>query len=132
MLTIFDYIFYRVTRFYKLSWGASNPAFFGFAFVWALHAVTFSDLVALFGAIAGASYLPYLKPSIAVMTVIVFPLDYYRYSRVIRMEDVESRWGLEPVNTRRWRGWLIALHAIVSFGFPFVFGTMNKTHHWIK
>ena len=128
----FDYVFYRVTAFYKRRCSDSYSESAGAAIVAILQGFLVLDLVLI--PIDG------LKPGffksiptwmLLIMFSCLMVLSYYRYDRVATFSEHETKWRNEEPVRRRARGWLLVSVIIVLLMTPIVLGILKHNLHWI-
>ena len=111
MLTLLDYIFYRVTTIYKDRWHASSPKRFGMAFVVLFVMLVLFDIYIVIDVlILKVPFGRYTsKPVVLIALVAAYALTEIRYHRDQKFEALEARWIGEETHKRRWRVALVWL-----------------------
>jgi hypothetical protein len=111
-LILFDYIFYRIARFYdvKFKYSQSKKQ----AGIGILSLIQFSNILALSNFLKNdlIGFLPcYVFISVYI---VLFGLNYIRYMRLLKFEKLELKWSTESNNTRLLKGILIIVYFILS------------------
>lgn len=133
MLTVFDYIFYRVTSYYLIHWKCEKyPWQNGIGVVCILQMATCWDIVVITSLLYGST--PHLlshKSLALALAVSVLAFNYYRYTKKMNFEVLKDRWAHEVDTARETRGRLIILYLLVSVSIPIVYGVLRHNLHWI-
>ncbi len=117
MLSLFDYIFYRA---YKLGLGRSKaPIAYAAGIVSVSQFFALLTLFAFLKSFFGFSELP--NNFIYVVLVVLFlGLNWYRYERNPRLDEMNKRWGDEEQNKKLIRGWVIVFCIAFLVITPFI------------
>jgi hypothetical protein len=106
MLSFFDYIFYRA---YKLGIGRSKaPMSYAVGIVVASQFFSMLMVFAIAKSVFGFSYLPDKVVYIG-LAVFFITINWYRYERNPRLDEMNEKWGGEEDNKKLVKGWLIVI-----------------------
>ncbi len=126
MVDWFDYIFYRVTRFYKRRWKESFQESYGICALSIVQGMAIVDaLLALKLAFGKVVFTYFPKPLYVAAIFAILGVNFYRYLRIIPYEKLEERWGNEDAITNRRRAVLVVLCIVVSISIPFAYGIIG-------
>jgi len=130
-MKIFDYLFYRVARFYEDRRRMPEPERFGFYVVFIVLGTSLLDVAILVLALLGSQYTEYVKPISILLTVILLPLCSIRYYSKDRLKRVKAIWDREDPSAGRRRRIYLSIYAIVAVVLPFVFTFLKHDLHWM-
>ena len=131
ILRAFDYIFYRVSCFYRDRWKVKDPEFYGFGAAFVLHVTTSASLFLIFVIVAGSEYWQYSKQIGIVASIAIYVFDFFRYNNSKSIAKCELQFGGESPIQRRNRGILMKVYAFISIATPIVYGVLKHNLHWI-
>jgi hypothetical protein len=121
MVTFFDYIFYRLFKFYQKRDG--TPAIYASG---VLSVVQF--FILLSGLAAIRLFIDFPIPQkyfIIPIIVILIAINWKKYERNLDIEKFEEKWKAEDVVKRRRNGWLIVALIVISITFPIAIGVLK-------
>ena len=122
-MKFFDYIFYRVSRYYMQRWGDDLGYFNGMALVSLLLNMHLAQLrVVLALAWAPANYYLFERwgarnfshPTILIPGTLLLAFILLRYLKLKRFEKLDQVWGTEDARLQRKRAWLIAIYVVAN------------------
>ena len=119
MTALFDYIFYRIYKFFKER-GDNVPETKGILILSMIQFLTLFDLV-VFVRMIYPFPLPekiYIIPFVALPAII----NWLRYERNFDLSKLDNRWNDEDKMMKTRNGWFIILYLLVSFLIPAVHG----------
>jgi len=121
-LSLFEYIHYRVYRFFKEK-GDNVPEFKGTMVLSLIQSFTIMDIM------VGVKLIhDYPFPSkfwFLPLIIVAGIVNWYLYEREFDAEKIQSRWGNEPSTKRIKNGWLISLYLLVVLLIPPVYGYLH-------
>lgn len=113
MLSIFDYIYFRLAKFFFKKDGSFAPR--AIAIVTLVQSLILWILIRFTFNIEDSSFIrEYYKTIVVVFGVSVLVLNYRRYNNKYREYSVRWR-GSETSTQRRIRDWLVVLGILISF-----------------
>ncbi len=121
MIEFFDYIFFRVSGFYRRKWGEKDPDRYGFGMAYIALSLTLVDLYVGFVLVAGPKYGTYLEPVGYGVCIACAIFCFIRYGRS-RLKQLDARWHDEPKSTRSRKRTYTTLYVVfvILFGFMYV------------
>lgn len=121
-LSLFDYIYYRIFKFFKEK-GDSVPEFSAVLVLSIVQSLTILDFVVLVRML----YPFPLPDKIIVLPVIVGigVMNWYRYEHNLDIEKLAYRWDNENQKRKERNGWLIGSYLLISFLIPTVYGYLE-------
>ena len=121
MATFFDYIFYRVFKFYQKRDG--TPA------IYASGVVSVVQFFMLLSGLAGIRlFIDFPIPQkyfVIPIIVILIASNWIKYERNLDIGMFETKWGTEDLNKRKRNGWIIVLLIVFSIMFPILIGVLK-------
>jgi hypothetical protein len=112
LLILFDYIFFRIAWFFdlKIKYSQSKKQ----AAIGILSLIQFSNILALSNFLNNDLIvsLPYFV--FITGYIVLFGLNYIRYMRLLKFEELEYKWGKEGNNTVLFKGILILIYLLLS------------------
>jgi hypothetical protein len=124
-MMVFDYIFYRITTYYRNKYAEWFPQSRGIVVVTLLQSVMIIDLWSLWGLYKRFEFRDHLKLIFGLVFFVLLVLAFLRYTRASKYQEFRDRWDAENPRIRKRRTWLISLFALVVFGAPFILGLIN-------
>lgn len=121
MLDIFDYIVFRVYRFYHKKSG--NPIVYATGVLTLLQffiLLTFEAAISLI-----VNYTILSKEIIIPLIIGLIAFNWNRYERDFDFRKLEEKWVSEDLNKSYQRGWLIIVALVCFFLFPIVIGILR-------
>lgn len=113
-MNLFDYIFYRVYKFYQKRDG--TPAIYASGVV---SVMQFFSLLTILGIIRLIVDFPIpQKYFIIPIILILIAINWYRYERDFDIKKLEGKWNGEDINRRKQKGWLVVISLILVILFP--------------
>ena len=123
MVTLFDYIFYRVYKFFQKK-DNFIPDTKASATLSLMQFFTLLDIL-VFVRIMYPFSLPN-KMYVLPVILILGGLNWYRYERNFNIEELENRWSKEDSARRKKNGWFIVLYLVASFLILGIYGTITN------
>jgi hypothetical protein len=121
MADIFDYIFYRVFKFYQKRDGTPQIYASG-----VLSVIQFFVLLSALAAIRLFINFPIPQKYFVIPVIFVLiGVNWMRYERNLDFKKFEERWGNEEIERKKTRGWLIVISLILSISFPILIGVLK-------
>jgi hypothetical protein len=121
MIDLFDYIFYRVYKFYQKR--DSTPAIYASA---VLSLMQFFSLLSILAIVRLFYDFPIpQKYFIIPIILILIGINWFRYERDFDFKKLEGRWREENCRQRRQKGWLIVVSLITIVLFPILIGVLK-------
>jgi hypothetical protein len=123
-MLLFDYIFYRVSRFYK-KWEDDTFYFYGIGLVSLLQLSYFVLILLLFAFLSSdINYLlfekgkgeNFLTSGVVFPALLFFALNLVRYLKVKPYEILDSKWGEEHESRQKRRKYELIFLFIISIG----------------
>lgn len=121
-MNTFDYIFYRLYKFY-IGQGSSITHTYAAGLVSVLQFFSLLTIVALLSFIVNIDLLNKYYSLFVIIPLMVY--NWYRYERDFNIEKYESRWRDEPKPERRKKGWLIVAYFAVVVLIPVSIGVLR-------
>lgn len=122
MISLFDYIFYRIYKFSKEK-GDFAPETNGSLLLSLIQSLTILDIMVLVRMIYDYPFPS--KWALAPVAILIAVLNWYRYEKIMEIEELEKRWGGEDRTKRIRNGWFIGLYLAMSFLIPAVHGYLE-------
>jgi len=121
MINLFDYIFYRVYKFYQKRDG--TPAIYASA---VLSAMQFFLLLSTLALIRLFIDFPIPQKYFVIpIILLIIGINWFRYERDFDFKKLEVKWGEENSSQRKQRGWLIVVSLISLILFPIMIGVLK-------
>ena len=126
IIRVFDYLFYRVTGFYRNRWKESEQDRYGICLVAIVQSALIVDILIGFRLLCGDVILVYSpKPAFMLVVIGLFAHSLYRYSNVQKYDMLKQTWDNEEPRTKRRNAVLSALFATISIAIPIVYSTIG-------
>lgn len=126
-MSVFDYLFYRVTGFYRRRWRESAQERYGASLVAIVQCSLIIDVLIGLKIIYGDVVVTYTpKSAYMVVAIGLFVHSFYRHLRVQTYEILDARWANEAKHKKRRNAVLTALFATISIAIPFVYGIVGN------
>ena len=122
MLSKFDYIFYRIYKFY-IGQGSSVTHTYAAGLVSVLQFFTILSIVGVLSLILKFEVFNKYQSIFIIIPLMI--LNWYRYERDFDIKKYEERFGDEPAGERRKKGWLIVLWFAVAILIPVSIGVLR-------
>lgn len=122
LMTTFDYIFYRVYKLY-IGQGSSVTHTYASGLVSILQFFTILFAVVILSLILEFDVFNKYQSLFIVIPLMIY--NWYRYERDFDIKQYEERWGDEPKEERRKKGWLIVLWFAVAILIPVGIGILR-------
>jgi hypothetical protein len=122
LLSLFDYIHYRIYDFSKER-GDNAPETNGTLILTLLQCFTILDLMVVVQIIHDYPFpnkFAFL-PLLAILGVV----NWYRYERNFDAQNVESKWHNEDKRRRVKKGWILGIYMLITFLTPPVYGYLK-------
>lgn len=120
-MDIFDYIFYRICKFYEKRDGTPQ-----------IYASGILSVIQFFALLSGLALIRLfvdfpIPQKYFVIPVIVglIAINWIRYERNFDFSIFEERWKGEDEEKRRTRGWLIVVSMIILISLPITIGVLT-------
>lgn len=120
-MNLFDYIFYRVHRFYQKRDG--TPAIYASAVLTIMQFFFLLSILALTRLIIDFP-IPQ-KYFVIPIILLLLGVNWYRYEREFDIRQLESKWGQEDSALRKRRGLLLVVSLISFILFPILIGVLK-------
>ncbi len=121
MMNLFDYIFYRVYKFYQKRDG--TPAIYASG---VLTLMQFFLLLSILAAIRLIIDFPIPQKYFNIpIIILLLGINWYRYEREFDIRKLESKWGKEDSTIRKRRGLLLVVSLISLILFPILIGVLK-------
>lgn len=121
MIKLFDYIFFRVYKFYQKRDG--TPGIYASG---VLSVLQFFFLLSIMAAVRLVVYFPIPQKYFIIPIILtLISINWYRYERDFDIKRLESKWDIENDNQKKQRGWLIVISLIIFFLFPIMIGILK-------
>lgn len=121
MTSLFDYIFYRVYKFYQKRDG--TPAIYASG---VLSVMQFFLLLSTLAIVRLLVDFPIpQKYFIIPIILLLIGINWFRYEQNFDFKKLDSRWGEENGNQRKRRGWLLVVSLISLILFPILIGVLK-------
>jgi len=121
MINLFDYIFYRVYKFYQKRDG--TPAIYASA---VLSVMQFFLLLSTLALIRLFIDFPIPQKYFVIpIILLIIGINWFRYERDFDFKKLEVKWGEENSSQRKQRGWLIVVSLISLILFPIMIGVLK-------
>lgn len=122
MLKLFDYIYYRIYRFFKEK-GHGTPETVGSSLLSLMQFLTIVDIIFILELIYGFP-IP-SKFAFLPLLIALGAWNWYQYERNFDTKGYEMKWKDEEEKKKIKNGWLIAIYLLISFLFPIVLGILK-------
>gem|GEM_PF-1949106 len=124
-MNLFDYLFYRVTAFYKRR-GNSSAVSFASSAVTVLQCFLIIDLLVLIRCLYEYSIPNNFNKFWALPFILILgATNWYRYERSPRYQELRKTWKDEDLSQKRKRGRLIVLFIIAMLIIPVLYGLIR-------
>lgn len=122
IISLFEYIHYRVYKFFKGK-GDNISEFTATLVLSIIQCLTLLDIIV----IIRIFYAFPLPEKIFILPIIIISgaINWYLYERDFDMEKLDTRWGGEDKKERVRNGWLISLYLLFSFLIPVTLGILE-------
>lgn len=121
MINLFDYIFYRVYKFYQKRDG--TPAIYASGVLSVMQFFLLLSTLALVRLLVDFP-IPQ-KYFIIPIILLLIGINWFRYEQNFDFKKLDSRWGEEDSNQRKRRGWLLVVSLISLILFPILIGVLK-------
>ena len=121
MVRLFDYVFYRVYKFYQKR--DSTPQIYAsgvLTLMQFLCLINIMFIVQMFYDFAIPS-----KFAFAQGLIFLIAINWYRYERDFDFKELETLWAAETDDQKRQRGWLLVVSLISFILFPILVGILK-------
>jgi hypothetical protein len=122
LLSLFDYIHYRIYSFSKQK-GDNAPETNGTIILTLLQCFTIIDLMVLVKILHDFTF-PNKLAFVPLLTIMGM-YNWYRYERNVESRAKETNWSDENARQRAIKGWLIGFYIIVVFLTPPIYGYLK-------
>lgn len=123
MITLFDYIFYRVYKFYQTL--DNNPDIYASGLVALIQFLTLIDIMFLLNLFFQFK-IPWKFYFIPVL-IILMGINWYRYENNLDIQRLEDKWGNEDNIKKKNKGLLILIYIGLSVLIPILIGTFKNS-----
>jgi uncharacterized membrane protein YhaH (DUF805 family) len=122
MISLFDYIFYRIYKFY-IGQGSKLADSFASSLLSVMQCFAIIDIMVIVKIIHDYTFPS--KLVFVLLFVVIGGVNWYRYERKIDIEQLSNQWKDEDQSKRRRNGWLIGLYLVVALLIPAVYGYLH-------
>lgn len=123
MLSLFDYIFYRIYGFFKEK-GDGIPETAGSLLLSLVQFLTILDVMVLVKVIHDYPF-PTTKYYFLPLLILLGVVNWLRYERNFDIEKLDNQWKNEDQKKKVRNGWFIGLYLLISFLIPAVYGYLS-------
>jgi hypothetical protein len=122
VIKLFDYIFYRIYKFYT---GQGNKLADSFAssLLTVMQCFTIIGIMVMVKIVRDYTFPD--KLLFVLFFVIIGGLNWYRYEHKIDLQRLVSQWKDEDQSKKAKKGWLIVIYLIVALSIPIVYGYLH-------
>ena len=121
MTSLFDYIFYRVYKFYQKRDG--TPAIYASA---VLSVMQFFSLLSMLAIVRLWLSFPIpQKYFIIPVILLLIGINWFRYEQNLDFKTLEARWGEEDSDKRNRRGWFLVVSLTFVILLPILIGILK-------
>ena len=121
MVRLFDYVFYRVYKFYQKR--DSTPQIYASGVLSVMQFFLLLCIVAIIRLFFDFPIPP--KYYIIPISVLLIGINWYRYERDFDFKELETLWAAETDDQKRQRGWLLVVSLISFILFPILVGILK-------
>jgi hypothetical protein len=122
MIKLFDYIFYRIYKFY-IGQGNKLADSFASSLLTVMQCFAIIDIMVIVKIIRDYPFPN--KLVFVLLFVVIGGFNWYRYERKIDLEQLTSQWKDEEQSKRTRNGWLIGIYLVVALLIPVVYGYLH-------
>jgi hypothetical protein len=122
MISFFDYIFYRIYKFY-IGQGNKLADSFASSLLTVMQCFAIIDIMVVVKIIRDYTFPN--KFIFVLLFVVVGGFNWYRYERKIDIEQLAGQWKDEEQSKRTRNGWLIGIYLVVALLIPVVYGYLH-------
>ena len=124
-MIFFDYIFYRVSHYYISKWDDDTGHVYGIGLVSIMQLIHFLFVLIILAFLnepmnellfVGKEGSNFLNSGIIIPVVVLFILNFTRYTKFKNYRYFSEHWMNEPKQLRSKRGWLIILYLALNLG----------------
>jgi hypothetical protein len=123
MVSLFDYIFYRIYKFFRGK-GDGIPETAGTLLLSLMQFLTVLDIMVIVKMIYDYPFPDnkyYFLPPLILLGVI----NWFRYERNFDISQFDIKWKDEEEKRKIKNGWLIGLYLLISFLIPAMYGYLK-------
>jgi len=123
MFSLFDYIFYRIYKFFRVR-GDGIPETAGTLLLSLIQFLTVLDIMVIVKMVYDYPFPEnkyYFLPPLILLGVI----NWFRYERNFDISQFDGKWKDEEEKRKIKNGWLIGLYLLISFLIPAMYGYLK-------